>query len=53
MPANAIPDKLDFKFVYEKNGEEKEFDQHSLPDSTWTFIKREDIIIEKGKTTNH
>jgi uncharacterized membrane protein YphA (DoxX/SURF4 family) len=49
MPANAIADKLGFKFVYEKNGEKKEFDQNSLPDSTWTFIKREDIIIEKGK----
>jgi len=49
MPADAIPDKLNFKFVYEKNGEKKEFDQNSLPDSTWTFVKREDIIIEKGK----
>jgi uncharacterized membrane protein YphA (DoxX/SURF4 family) len=49
MPADAIPDKLDFKFVYEKNGEKKEFDQNSLPDSTWTFVKREDIIIEEAK----
>ncbi len=49
MPVNAIPDKLDFKFVYEKNGAKKEFDQNSLPDSTWTFVKREDIIVKKGK----
>ncbi|MBA2561618.1 MAG: DoxX family membrane protein, partial [Chitinophagaceae bacterium] len=49
MPANAIADKLGFKFVYEKNGEKKEFDQNSLPDSTWTFVKREDIIIEEAK----
>ncbi len=49
MPANAIPDKLDFKFVYEKNGEKKEFDQNSLPDSTWAFVNREDFIVEKGK----
>ncbi len=49
MPANAIPDKMDFKFVYEKNGENKEFGKDQLPDSTWTFVKREDIVIEKGK----
>ena len=49
MPADAIADKVDFKFVYEKNGEQKEFNKNQLPDSTWTFVKREDIIIEAGK----
>jgi uncharacterized membrane protein YphA (DoxX/SURF4 family) len=49
MPADAVPDKMDFRFVYEKNGEKKEFGQDKLPDSTWTFVKREDIVIEKGK----
>ncbi|MBA3673740.1 MAG: DoxX family protein [Chitinophagaceae bacterium] len=49
MPANAVADKVDFKFIYEKNGEKKEFNKNQLPDSTWTFLKREDIIIEKGK----
>jgi uncharacterized membrane protein YphA (DoxX/SURF4 family) len=49
MPANAVQDKVEFSFVYEKNGEKKEFNQNSLPDSTWTFVKREDVIIEKGK----
>ena len=49
MPADAIADKMDFKFVYEKNGEKKEFNKDQLPDSTWTFVSRKDIVIEKGK----
>jgi energy-coupling factor transporter transmembrane protein EcfT len=49
MPADAIPDKVDFKFVYEKEGNKKVFDKTQLPDSTWSFLKREDVIIEKGK----
>lgn len=49
MPADAVPDKVDFKFIYKKNGEEKEFNKTELPDSTWTFVSRKDIIIEKGK----
>lgn len=49
MPADAVPDKMEFKFVYEKNGEKKEFGQNELPDSTWTFVSRKDIVIEKGK----
>ena len=49
MPANAIPDKVDFKFTYEKNGSKKQFNKNELPDSTWSFVSREDVIIEKGK----
>ncbi|HEV8079515.1 MAG TPA: BT_3928 family protein [Chitinophagaceae bacterium] len=49
MPDNAVSDKVDFKFIYEKNGGKKEFNKDHLPDSTWTFVKREDVIIEKGK----
>ena len=49
MPADAVQDKVEFNFVYEKSGEKKSFNQNSLPDSTWTFVKREDVIIEKGK----
>lgn len=48
MPSNAIPDKKDFKFYYKKNGVEKEFSANDLPDSTWEFVKREDVIIQKG-----
>ena len=49
MPADAVADKMDFKFIYEKNGQQKEFSKDQLPDSTWNFVKREDVIIEKGK----
>ncbi len=48
MPANAVPDKKDFKFFYKKNGKEKEFSGKNLPDSTWEFIRREDYIVKKG-----
>lgn len=49
MPADAVADKMDFTFVYEKNGEKKEFNKDQLPDSTWTFVSRKDVVIEKGK----
>lgn len=49
MPADAVADKMDFHFIYEKNGEKKEFTKDQLPDSTWKFVSRKDIIIEKGK----
>ena len=48
MPANAVQDKMSFTFIYEKNGEKKEFDQNALPDSTWNFVERKDVIIAKG-----
>ena len=48
IPANAIPDKKDFKFIYKKNGEQQEFTRKNIPDSTWEFVSREDIIVEKG-----
>jgi uncharacterized membrane protein YphA (DoxX/SURF4 family) len=49
MPANAIPDKYDMTFLYEKNGEKKEFSTDALPDSSWTFVERKQILVEPGK----
>jgi uncharacterized membrane protein YphA (DoxX/SURF4 family) len=49
MPADATTDKKEYKFVYEKNGQKQDFTIKDLPDSTWTFVSREDVIIEKGK----
>lgn len=49
MPADAVMDKMDFIFIYSKDGKEKEFNKTELPDSSWTFVKRRDIILEKGK----
>ena len=49
MPANAVPDKKDYKFVYQKDGKKQDFTIKDLPDSTWEFVSREDFIVEKGK----
>jgi len=49
MPADAIPDKKEYTFVYEKNGKKQNFTIKDLPDSSWHFVSREDIIIQKGK----
>ncbi|MEO5908216.1 MAG: BT_3928 family protein [Ginsengibacter sp.] len=49
MPADAVPDKKEYRFVYEKDGKKQNFTIKDLPDSTWQFISREDFIIEKGK----
>lgn len=48
MPANAIPDKKEYRFIYEKEGRQKEFSIKDLPDSSWTFVSRRDVILEKG-----
>lgn len=31
---------VEYSFVYEKDGEEREFSADALPDSTWTFVDR-------------
>lgn len=49
MPADAVPDKKDYIFTYKKNGTEQKFKRDAIPDSTWEFVNREDVIIEKGK----
>ena len=49
MPADAIQDKFDYVFIYEKNGVKKEFPMTALPDSTWKFSERKQTLVEKGK----
>ena len=49
MPADAIPDKKEYQFIYKKDGKEQEFSIKDLPDSSWEFVSRHDVIIEKGK----
>jgi len=48
MPAGAIPDEYDYVFVYEKNGEKKDFTTSNLPDSTWKFSERKQKLIKQG-----
>jgi uncharacterized membrane protein YphA (DoxX/SURF4 family) len=49
MPPNAIPDKYEMTFVYEKNGEKKEFTMLALPDSSWNFVDRKQTLVAPGK----
>jgi uncharacterized membrane protein YphA (DoxX/SURF4 family) len=49
MPADAVPDKYDYVFVYEKDGLKKDFPVTALPDSTWKFSERKQKLIEAGK----
>ncbi len=48
MPENAIPDKFAYKFIYQKNGEKRDFDAATLPDSTWTYVDRKQTLVKKG-----
>jgi hypothetical protein len=48
MPANAIPDKFAYSFLYEKAGQQKEFTTDALPDSSWKFVERKQTLVQKG-----
>ena len=48
MPANAIPDKFDFLFIYKKDGVQKEYKADATPDSSWEFVDRKQTLIQKG-----
>jgi len=47
-PAGAPADVWESAFVYEKDGERKEFAIYTLPDSTWTFVDARHTLIKKG-----
>jgi uncharacterized membrane protein YphA (DoxX/SURF4 family) len=48
MPADAVQDKFDYSFIYEKDGQKKEFTADKLPDSTWKFAERKQTLVQKG-----
>ena len=48
MPANAIQDQYDYAFVYQKGNEKKEFRTDALPDSSWTFVERKQVLVKAG-----
>ena len=48
MPANAIPDKYEYMFIYKKGNEQKEFKADALPDSSWTFADRKQTLVQAG-----
>ena len=49
MPKDAVPDKFDYTFIYKKNGQSKSFAVSALPDSSWEFVDRKQVLVEKGK----
>ena len=48
MPADAVQDKYEYMFVYEKAGVKKEFQASALPDSTWKYADRKQTLVQKG-----
>ncbi|NOZ46903.1 MAG: DoxX family protein [Chlorobi bacterium] len=52
MPAGAPQDVYDSKFIYEKDGIQKEFttDNYPYDDSTWTFVDAKHTLVKKGYT---
>ena len=48
MPADAVPDKYDYLFVYKKDDVQKEFKADATPDSTWEFVDRKQTLTQKG-----
>jgi hypothetical protein len=50
IPEGAEPDKYVTTFIYEKNGEQKEFSLENYPanDSTWKFVDQKSLLVKKG-----
>ena len=50
IPADAEPDKYDIKFIYEKDGVQKEFTLNDYPanDTTWKFVDQKSVLISHG-----
>jgi uncharacterized membrane protein YphA (DoxX/SURF4 family) len=50
MPNNAPTDKYVTTFIYQKNGQQKEFTLENYPkgDSTWKFVDQKTVLISQG-----
>ena len=50
IPEGAEPDKYQTTFIYQKNGEQKEFTLENYPanDTTWVFVDQKTILLKKG-----
>ena len=50
IPPGAPADKYDIRFIYEKDGVQKEFTLNDYPanDTTWKFIDQKSVLISKG-----
>lgn len=48
VPDDAPQDEYETLFVLEKDGEQRTFTFDNYPDSTWTFVTRENRLVSKG-----
>ena len=50
IPEGAEPDKYLTTFIYEKNGEHKEFTLENYPaeDTSWIFVDQKTVLLKKG-----
>ena len=48
IPDGAPQDEYETLFVLEKDGQQRTFTFDDYPDSTWTFVKRENRLVSKG-----
>ena len=50
VPHDAEPDKYDIRFIYEKDGVQKEFTLNDYPadDTAWKFVDQKSVLISKG-----
>jgi hypothetical protein len=50
VPHDAEPDKYDIRFIYEKDGVQREFTLNDYPadDTAWKFVDQKSVLISKG-----
>lgn len=48
LPATALQDSFVYRFIYERNGERREFSPDTIPSSDWIFVDREAVLVRKG-----
>jgi len=50
IPEGSEPDKYVTTFIYEKNGEQREFTLEDYPadDTSWVFIDQKSVLLKKG-----
>ena len=48
IPEGAKPTIFDTRFIMEKDGVKQTFTVGNYPDSTWTFVSAETVVVEKG-----
>ena len=48
IPEGAKPTVFDTRFIMERDGVKQTFTVDNYPDSTWTFVSAETVVVEQG-----